>query len=155
MSIAYIIDSTTDFKNNEHVYKVPFHVYVEKGLMKKEYKKSAITALLDYKENEKPFIEPTPGAYRELYQSLQKQGYEHIVVIPGDKTKSISYVNADYATMITNIDVKVIDVHELNTTPEDVLNYILNNEEQVTTFDFAALLEFLKQAFSSLTLSTR
>lgn len=154
MRIAYILDSTSKFKNQD-VYTVPFRAFDPKGNIVKVYDKEYINTLIDTKtDDSKLYIEPTPGMYRDLYLSLKKQGYDYIIVIPQSKEKSSSYKFAQYATRITSMDVSVVDVTEFSVSNEEIIQLLLTDtdtkkEIESITFDWKRLIQVLLNAFSN------
>ncbi len=160
MKIAYILDSSAISKSNDNdVFVIPFRTYDPNGAIIKAYDHNLVTKLTDTKtDSSKSFIEPTPGMYRDLYLTLKTQGYDHIIVIPQKKTKSISYKNASYACNITKMDVNIIDASELNASPKDILDLLLTDTKasetiHSVTFDFSTLINILIKAFNSLSLN--
>ena len=100
-------------------------------------------------------MEPTPGSYRDLYQTLEKKGYTHLFVIPQSKKLSISHKNAEYASRYLNLDIKVIDVDEFNLSSTDVLSFLVEDkkvQENINRIiiDFSVLTDLIRTAITNI-----
>ncbi len=129
MKVAYILDASTKrtskVKNNKDVYTLPFKTYNESGVLVNEYDPRQI-AVLQSVTDEKTYVEPTPGVYRDFYNNLIKNGYDYIVCIPQSNQLSVSYKNAEYAVRTSKAEVMMIDVTKYNLTPDKIVEKIVS-----------------------------
>lgn len=159
MKIAYIIDSSTNLTQNtkkENIYRLPFNSYNANGVLQNiSDSKQLLQLQKDTTEGQKSYVEPTPGSYRDLYQSLQKQGYTNIFVIPQSKKLSISYKNAEYASRYLNLDVRVIDVDDFGLSSTEVVSFLVEDKKiqeniKRIIIDFSVLTDLIRTAITNI-----
>lgn len=153
MSIAYIIDSSTEMnstiRSQDNVFVLPFIGYDNKGNFKNISQSKQLNVIQSDRINgSKLFIEPTPGIYRDLYKSLKQEGYDYVICIPQSKTESGSYVNAEYASRFYQDFVVVLDVTEYNSESLEILTHLLDEKEikddsVIMQLDFDKFFEFV------------
>ncbi len=157
MKVAFIVDaSVADTKKvkKENVFVIPFLAYDKKGNLTKVYDKKVINEIQLKETENKNYIEPTPGMYRDLYKEVLSSGYDYIVTIPQSKTYSKSYVNANYMSEIGFNEIMVIDVTEYNLSAESVFKHAIDEQyhEEVLTMniDLETLVSMIKGLLSKL-----
>lgn len=148
MKIAYIVDGSTELNPSlqqlENVNNIPFSGYIESGKLEKI---TDIKTLKKYQSQDtKQYIEPTPGSYRELYKKVLDNGYDYVVVIPQHKEKSISYINASYASRLVD-NVLVIDASKYEISTLEILEGLVYDskiEENTVFLGLEQLLDMIK-----------
>lgn len=155
MKIAYIVDSSvsTENINDSNVYVAPFQGYNNKGELVPVFDSEVIMNNL----GKKPYIEPTPGIYRDMFKRLLNDGYDYVIVVPQSKEVSKSYVFADYVKRQSFENVMVVDVTEYRLEPNVILQDILSekylDKALTMTFDYEYLMEQVKALLSKLKLA--
>lgn len=153
MKVAFVVDAsiadTKTIRSNENVYVAPFMAYDNTGVLTKVYDSKTIIDIQKEKSDDKNYVEPTPGMYRDLYNKILQDGYDYIVVVPQNKKLSKSYFNADYAQRLSFDQVMVLDVTEYSLNADDVFDYVINEKyKEVETMsviiDLDAFVDFVK-----------
>ena len=147
MKIAYVLDGKSKLISKD-IYSVPFQVYDPSGSVVKTYDRELIESFIESKtETNKPYIEPTPGVYRDLFIELKNKGYDHIIVIPRQKNDCLSYKFAEYASSITKQPITVIDITRFTVSIDEIINLLLTESTQkrieTTSFNFKNLSSML------------
>lgn len=153
MSIAYIIDSSTEVDFNiqkqGNIFVLPFKGYDNEGNLKNITTTKQLKEIQNNKEEgSKQFIEPTPGIYRDLYKKLKQEGYDYVVCIPQNKNNSSSYLNAEYASRFYQEFVVVLDSVKYDKEPKEILMHLLEDKKIkddsiVMELDFDKFIEFI------------
>ena len=158
MKVAFVVDAsiadTKTIRSNENVYVVPFMGYDNTGTLTKIFDSKTISSLQDKKTDDKNYIEPTPGMYRDLFSKILQDGYDYIVVVPQNKEFSKSYYNADYVQRLSFNQVMVVDVTEYHLNADDVFDYVINErykeEEMNIVIDLEAFVNLVKGVLNRL-----